>query len=615
MPRFNRFLVILLFLSSHLLFAQIPQTMSYQGILTDNAGNIVPDGQVNLTFRLYNTSDEGETLWEETQPVEINSGLFSVILGSLNPLDISFDEPYWLGITVGDETEMSPRTPLTSSPYSLGSTATLVEPESGQGLAIRNSESEPTHKLNADGSGTHTGPMVFLSSIVVGDSVIEVDTTGFGEPGSILKNPETLTSSKIGKNKFYEVSEEKRIGFKGRGSFAGIYGTGGHGVIGESNNSFGSGVIGRTTTNSGLDAGVLGISDGSASGVKGISVKDGIGVWGRGSEAGVYAEGKLKVDHVPNAPDQERVLVWDNDNFVKYRTLTEGGGSIDCATCVDGELQTNAIGVEHGGLGPAVKIDVKNPTYNQSALKIEADQDVANFNMDGVGTQINVGGTNMLAGLLIASKWALECYNNNLAQATAAFANIAGAYALILQGNADFVGNLDVSGNLTKASGTFKIDHPLDPMNKYLYHSFVESPQRMNVYNGNIVLDNNGEAVIELPEYFEALNKDFRYQLTCIGGFAQVYIAEKINGTQFKIAGGNPNLEISWQVTGVRKDAYARSHPLVVEQDKSPVEKGHYLHPEAFGQSKEDGIFYAKNPEAKQKFMEMKSKIPPAKVN
>ena len=87
-------------------------------------------------------------------------------------------------------------------------------------------------------------------------------------------------------------------------------------------------------------------------------------------------------------------------------------------------------------------------------------------------------------------------------------------------GPAEVDGNLSVTGTLTKGSGTFKIDHPLDPANKYLSHSFVESPDMMNVYNGNVVTDASGEAVVELPDYFEALNRDPRYQLTVIGSLA-----------------------------------------------------------------------------------------------
>jgi len=147
----------------------------------------------------------------------------------------------------------------------------------------------------------------------------------------------------------------------------------------------------------------------------------------------------------------------------------------------------------------------------------------------------------------------------------------------------EFNGNVTVSGTLSKGGGSFKIDHPLDPENKYLYHSFVESPDMMNVYNGNAVLDENGEATIEMPEWFEALNTDFRYQLTCIGGFAPVYVAEEIRGNSFRIAGGSPGLKVSWQVTGIRGDAFAQANRIPVEEDKPDEERGSYLHPMAFG--------------------------------
>ncbi|MBW8039574.1 MAG: hypothetical protein FVQ85_06200 [Planctomycetes bacterium] len=159
-----------------------------------------------------------------------------------------------------------------------------------------------------------------------------------------------------------------------------------------------------------------------------------------------------------------------------------------------------------------------------------------------------------------------------------------------------FSGNVHVSGTLTKSSGSFKIDHPLDPENKYLSHSFVESPDMMNVYNGNAVLDKTGEACVRLPEYFEALNFDFRYQLTCIGGFAPVYIAEKISDNRFKIAGGKPGMEVSWQVTGVRHDPYAVAHRVQVEEEKKDEERGYYLNPMAYGLPEEKGIESVRNP-------------------
>ena len=145
-----------------------------------------------------------------------------------------------------------------------------------------------------------------------------------------------------------------------------------------------------------------------------------------------------------------------------------------------------------------------------------------------------------------------------------------------------FEGKLHVNGTLTKSAGTFKIDHPLDPANKYLSHSFVESPDMKNIYDGVVTLDGRGEATVILPDWFEALNGNFRYQLTCIGEHAPVYIAQKIAGNRFRIAGGYEGQEISWQVTGSRRDRYAVAYPIHVEELKDPADRGRFLHPELY---------------------------------
>jgi hypothetical protein len=156
---------------------------------------------------------------------------------------------------------------------------------------------------------------------------------------------------------------------------------------------------------------------------------------------------------------------------------------------------------------------------------------------------------------------------------------------------ANFNGNVQVNGNISKSSGTFKIDHPLDPENKFLYHSFVESPDMMNVYNGNITTNSEGEATVDLPNYFNALNKDFRYQLTVIGTFAQAIVYEEVSSNNsFKVKTDKPNVKVSWQVTGIRKDAYAEKNRVIPEVSKAADERGKYLHPEAYGLSTERGI-------------------------
>jgi hypothetical protein len=172
-----------------------------------------------------------------------------------------------------------------------------------------------------------------------------------------------------------------------------------------------------------------------------------------------------------------------------------------------------------------------------------------------------------------------------------AYAGKVGAFTVDDSGNGYFGGNLSVTGKLTKGSGSFKIDHPLDPANKYLSHSFVESPDMMNVYNGVIVLDAHGSAWVTLPDYFEALNRDFRYQLTAVGTPGpNLYIAKEVSGNRFRIAGGRAKARVSWQATGICQDAYANANRIPVEEQKAPQERGRYLHPELFGASEQQAI-------------------------
>jgi hypothetical protein len=156
-----------------------------------------------------------------------------------------------------------------------------------------------------------------------------------------------------------------------------------------------------------------------------------------------------------------------------------------------------------------------------------------------------------------------------------------------------FSGNVEVVNNLSKGGGSFKIDHPLDPSNKFLYHSFVESPDMMNVYNGNITTDANGYAVVTLPDWFQALNRDFRYQLTIMGDeFAQARVSSEIKDNRFAIKTDKANIKVSWQVTGIRQDPYANAHRIPVEEAKGADEQGRYLHPTEWGQPESSGIGY-----------------------
>jgi hypothetical protein len=184
-----------------------------------------------------------------------------------------------------------------------------------------------------------------------------------------------------------------------------------------------------------------------------------------------------------------------------------------------------------------------------------------------------------------------------------------GVYGQSSQGYAAyFSGKVHVTGSLSKGGGSFKIDHPLDPENKYLYHSFVESPDMMNIYNGNVTLDSRGEAVVTMPGWFQALNQEFRYQLTALDAPGpNLFIASQIRNNQFKIAGGAPNGSVSWQVTGIRHDPYAEKNRIPVEQDKAPEDRGKYLYPTEYGKAEAQGIDYQRSSQAS----EQQSPAPP----
>ena len=132
----------------------------------------------------------------------------------------------------------------------------------------------------------------------------------------------------------------------------------------------------------------------------------------------------------------------------------------------------------------------------------------------------------------------------------------------------------------------------------------------MNIYNGNVTTDAQGNAIVTMPDWFEALNRDFRYQLTVIGTFAQAIVATEIANGSFTIKTDKPNVKVSWQVTGVRQDAWANAHRIPIEQVKPEKERGFYLHPELFGAPEERGIAWARHPETMKRAKE-KSPQPP----
>lgn len=153
-------------------------------------------------------------------------------------------------------------------------------------------------------------------------------------------------------------------------------------------------------------------------------------------------------------------------------------------------------------------------------------------------------------------------------------------------------------GNMTATGAKFfEIDHPLEPENKVLRHANIESNEILNHYRGNVELDANGEATVELPDYFEEININFSYHLTPVGAPApNLYISEEVSGNSFKIAGGNAGMKVSWTVQAERNDMYLQTFPenREMELEKKDIYKGKYYDPAAYGLPIEQGVFYQK---------------------
>jgi hypothetical protein len=233
----------------------------------------------------------------------------------------------------------------------------------------------------------------------------------------------------------------------------------------------------------------------------------------------------------------------------------------------------NGIGVRGnsnnntGMWGTGRTVGVKGESTDSSGVGVSG---IGGFRgVHGSGGNAGVYGTSGYVGV-----WGNATSSSGLNYGVYAATSSPGGFAGVFSGKVYVSGNLQVIGTLSKGAGSFKIDHPLDPERKWLQHSFVESPDMMNVYNGNVTTDAAGYATVELPAYFGALNRDFRYQLTVIGKMAQAVVDREISRNRFRIRTSEGRVKVSWQVTGIRQDAYAREHPIRVEVQKSPAERG-----------------------------------------
>jgi hypothetical protein len=289
----------------------------------------------------------------------------------------------------------------------------------------------------------------------------------------------------------------------------------------------------------------------------------GSGIIGASLGVGVAAEGVGRVT----------VLDSSKSYGIHVATLKVGSTGI----FIQGGETGVYAGVGETGVGSTAILGVSGGAGKGVQGESQTGTGVKGVSNSGVGVAAQTNGTVP----------AIEAFNSRTSgfsdglKTTTSSGDAVGIWALNLAAGGTagrFDGNVAVNGTLTKSGGSFKIDHPLDPENQYLSHSFVESPDMMNIYNGNVTTGADGSVEVTLPSWFQALNEEFRYQLTCIGTFAQAIVAEEIRDNRFVIKTSLPRVKVSWQVTGIRRDPWAQQHRIPVEETKPDAERGFYLH-------------------------------------
>ena len=341
-------------------------------------------------------------------------------------------------------------------------------------------------------------------------------------------------------------------GANGRGVYGEATGTNGRGVYGEATGTNGRGVYG--TTNQATGIGVQGENT-SANGTAGLFVNTATAGTGTGSGARIISRQRGGSALVANLR---------ND------------GSLSGTYFINTVIGAYHMGGLSSGFDPPIGIAAEvasNDNYVRAIIGQHRNND-RNVNA------FSVFGYMDRTGASIGTNWAVGVFGQN---------PYAGTNDWAVYSNGWF-------GATSKA---FLIDHPLDPENKYLLHATVEGPEPYNLYRGVVTTDASGRAVVHLPDYFEAANKEFSYYLQPIGTFAQVIVEEEVRNNEFVIRTDKPNVKVSWMVVATRDDPYMRYFwkPTVIE--KSPEQRGKYLIPQVYGKDDSYGIFPGPVPSVK----------------
>jgi len=366
-------------------------------------------------------------------------------------------------------------------------------------------------------------------------------------------------------------------GSQGHGTLS--YSNNGYGLLGESTHN--QGVVARTHSNSHWGLVAQNVATTYSGEVPGTNPGGAIHVDG-GKNIGILTSGDVVGIHAYNSAHGVAILAEQSGTPGDGFAIQANGGQ-HTAIWATNQSEKPVVSAQSFGVDNSpVIVGLNGSNAAQMLRDFMGDKRGAGEfagNNGVIGAAAATFGVGVAGGALASQGWGLYGYG------------VAGAYALVTNGKSEMDGDLRVFGTLTKSGGSFKIDHPLDPANKYLYHSFVESPDMKNVYDGVATADAHGAATVELPDWFETLNRDFRYQLTALDGAApELHVSKRLHGNRFSIGGAKPGQDVSWQLTGIRHDSWANDHRIPVEETKPKDERGTYLYPEGFGKPASAGL-------------------------
>ncbi len=304
--------------------------------------------------------------------------------------------------------------------------------------------------------------------------------------------------------------------------------------------------------------------------------------------------------------DADGYIFTNVDNMTAPTTGGDGfafNGVVNTQTAIGGGIISGGVfagtqwGVGHGGVITHNGADGRGLEVNLTAAT-NTEPNFFGIHNGQSGVIVGQNQNNTITGTISVADFSYTGTDVADHIGVSGFSAPAAGWGIGVLGTGNWYGVFSQGNMAATGTKTFIIDHPEDPQNKMLKHFSIESNEVLNMYRGMVELDANGQAVVELPTYFDDININPTYQLTGVGTPQQPYVLQEIQGNQFIVAGA-PNTKVSWTVYADRNDQYLQQNPNEREAvvEKEGDRQGKYLNPELYGQPANSGMFYNENVE------------------